>query len=69
VSGPDAGLSWWAGQAQGQAALLAALDAPAWLVEADRLTVLQANDAAGRFLGRTPQDLVGQDAQALLPGL
>ena len=69
MSGHDVGLSWWAGQAQGQASLLAALDAPAWLVEADQLTLLQANAAAGRFLGRAPQDLVGQDAQALLPSL
>ncbi|MBN8488545.1 MAG: EAL domain-containing protein [Burkholderiales bacterium] len=69
MSGRDAGLSWWAGQAQGQASLLAALDAPAWLVEADQLTVLQANAAAGRFLDRPTQDLVGQDAQSLLPSL
>lgn len=69
MSGPDAGLSWWAGQAQGQAAILAALDAPAWLVEADHLTVLQANEAAAAFLGRPQQALPGLDAQALLPSL
>lgn len=69
MSGPDAGLSWWAGQAQGQAKLLAALDAPAWLVEADQLTVLQANAAAAALLGRDAAALVGQDAQSLLPGL
>lgn len=69
MSGPDAGLSWWAGQAQGQASLLAALDAPAWLVEADQFTVVQANAAAGIFLGQDASALVGQDAPSLLPGL
>ncbi|GAA0770103.1 EAL domain-containing protein [Ideonella azotifigens] len=48
---------------------LAALDEPAWLVDAAQLTLLQANPAAAAWLGQPLDQLAGRAADELLPSL
>lgn len=53
-----------------RAALLDSLDGPAWLVDAEQLTVLRANAQAAQWLGHdSAQALIGLPADSLLPTL
>lgn len=53
-----------------RAALLDSLDGPAWLVDAEHLTVQRANLQAAQWLGQgSPQALIGLPADSLLPTL
>lgn len=67
MSATDAAIAWLAGQQKAQAALLAALDGAAWLVDAQQLTVVHANAAAAQWLGvPDAQALVGAAAPDVL---
>ena len=50
----------------GWSQLADALIEAVWLVDAASLTVVEANAAAGRMLGLTPEALAGRDVQSLI---